>query len=123
MWWRGGQNDAQFGKVQFLHGLLRRSQVAVVNRIEGAAKDADHDGRYKANSRYKIQDTRYKETGARFGAECRQLVKACLYLVSCILNLFPDMPVAEHDEFHRGQAFQSNRSARVQLVGGNADLR
>jgi hypothetical protein len=34
-----------------LHGLLRRAQVAIVNRIEGTAKDADHDGRYK------IQDT------------------------------------------------------------------
>src|SRR4030067_444661 len=45
------------------------------------------DERQTADTRYKIQDTRYKETGARFGSECRQLLKACLYLVSCIYFL------------------------------------
>src|SRR3989344_5428193 len=39
-----------------------------------------------------------------------------------IPRLFADVPIPEHDEFHRCQSFKSYRSARVQLVGGDADL-
>src|SRR6185436_73805 len=35
----------------------------------------------------------------------------------------PDLPVAEHHVLERGEAFQSHGTARVQLVGGDADLR
>ena len=33
------------------------------------------------------------------------------------------MPIANHDIFLRGQAFQSNRAAYVDLVGADADFR
>lgn len=40
-----------------------------------------------------------------------------------VQNLAPHLPVAEHDEFLRGEAFQPDRAARMDFVGGNTDLR
>src|SRR2546430_17082933 len=39
------------------------------------------------------------------------------------LGLLPDLAAAEHDVLLRGEALQAHRTARMQLVGRNADLR
>ena len=40
-----------------------------------------------------------------------------------VQNLAPHLAVTEHDELLRGEAFQADRAASVDFVGGNADLR
>ncbi len=85
-WYTTG-NQADLIQWQILQQLLRTTQMAMVNRIEGTTKDTDHSSR-------KWQVASGEDEAVRGPRGLSLLPATCDSLL-----LFPYMSVAEHDIF------------------------
>jgi hypothetical protein len=82
-------NKADFGQLQRFQHFQRRTQMAVMNRVEGAAQNADRAGRETDHP-----------------ASLRRAGRATVGRV----RLLADVTIAQHDKFLRGQAFHPDRA-------------
>ena len=98
--WNMAGNQPKLLQRQRFLDFQCRAQVAEMDRIERTPQDADHAVR---NTREQPADPlNDKVAPARPSAA--------------------DVSVTENDELQRGEPFQTNRAARMQLVGADADL-
>jgi len=96
MRWIGGRDKANRLKRQRPANLLRRSQVAVMDRIECAAKQANH--------RFVTRSRATGPAGRRAW-------------------LLANMTIPQYDILLRSQTFQAYRAADMNLVSADTDLR
>ena len=100
--WLANRHHVHHVQVDQVGQFYRDTQVTVVHRIEGSTQDPD-------DVHEKTRSGPTERVPSARGQTAINAMRSCAHV-----------PVSKHDKFLRREAFDPNRPARVDLVGGDA---